>query len=69
MIGKNCFASWLHDCGKITTPKYVVDKATKLETLQTESMKWTQFEVEKRGRNSLFEGNTGGRPRLVERSA
>ena len=26
-------ACWLHDCGKITTPEYVVDKATKLETL------------------------------------
>jgi len=26
-------AAWLHDCGKITTPEYVVDKATKLETL------------------------------------
>ena len=25
-------ASWLHDCGKVTTPEYVVDKATKLET-------------------------------------
>lgn len=25
--------AWLHDCGKITTPEYVVDKATKLETL------------------------------------
>ena len=24
-------AAWLHDCGKITTPEYVVDKATKLE--------------------------------------
>jgi HD-GYP domain-containing protein (c-di-GMP phosphodiesterase class II) len=24
-------ASWLHDCGKITTPEYVVDKSTKLE--------------------------------------
>ena len=23
--------AWLHDCGKITTPEYVVDKATKLE--------------------------------------
>jgi HD-GYP domain-containing protein (c-di-GMP phosphodiesterase class II) len=23
-------ASWLHDCGKITTPDYVMDKATKL---------------------------------------
>ncbi len=26
-------ASWLHDCGKIVTPEYVVDKATKLETI------------------------------------
>ena len=25
-------ASWLHDCGKITTPDYIMDKATKLET-------------------------------------
>jgi len=26
-------AAWLHDVGKITTPEYIVDKATKLETL------------------------------------
>ncbi len=26
-------ASWLHDCGKVTTPEFVVDKATKLETV------------------------------------
>ena len=26
-------ASWLHDCGKVTTPEFVVNKATKLETL------------------------------------
>ena len=26
-------AAWLHDCGKITTPEHVVDKATKLETI------------------------------------
>lgn len=25
-------AAWLHDCGKITTPEYVVDKPTKLST-------------------------------------
>ena len=25
--------TWLHDCGKVTTPEYVVDKATKLETI------------------------------------
>ena len=26
-------ASWLHDCGKVTTPEYVVDKSVKLETI------------------------------------
>ncbi len=26
-------AAWLHDCGKVTTPEYVVDKATKLEAI------------------------------------
>ena len=26
-------ACWLHDCGKVTTPEYIVDKATKLETI------------------------------------
>jgi len=26
-------AAWLHDCGKVTTPEYVMDKATKLETV------------------------------------
>lgn len=25
--------AWLHDCGKVTMPEYIVDKATKLETL------------------------------------
>ena len=26
-------AGWLHDCGKIATPEYVMDKSTKLETV------------------------------------
>jgi len=26
-------ASWLHDCGKVTSPEFVVDKATKLECI------------------------------------
>ena len=26
-------AAWMHDCGKVTTPEYVVDKSTKLETI------------------------------------
>ena len=42
-------AGWLHDCGKVTTPEYVVDKATKLETIydRIETIA-TRFEVLKR---------------------
>ncbi len=42
-------AAWLHDCGKITTPEYVIDKATKLETIhdRIEDV-GTRFEVLKR---------------------
>jgi HD-GYP domain-containing protein (c-di-GMP phosphodiesterase class II) len=39
-------AAWLHDCGKITTPEYVVDKATKLETIYNRIHEIrTRFEV------------------------
>lgn len=42
-------AAWLHDCGKVTTPEYVVDKATKLETLYDRIHEIrTRFEVLKR---------------------
>ncbi len=42
-------ASWLHDCGKVTTPEYVVDKATKLETLYDRIHEIrTRFELVKR---------------------
>ena len=42
-------AAWLHDCGKVTTPEYVVDKATKLETLNDRIHEVrTRFEVLKR---------------------
>lgn len=26
-------AAWLHDCGKLATPEYIMDKSTKLETI------------------------------------
>ena len=44
-------AAWLHDVGKVTTPEYVVDKSTKLETIcdRIELLK-TRFEVLKRDR-------------------
>ncbi len=39
-------ASWLHDCGKVTTPEYIVDKATKLETIHNRIHEIrTRFEV------------------------
>ena len=42
-------ASWLHDCGKVTTPEFVVDKATKLETIYDRIHEIrTRFEVLKR---------------------
>ena len=38
--------AWLHDCGKITTPEFVVDKATKLETIHNRIHEIrTRFEV------------------------
>ncbi|MFH1350518.1 MAG: HD domain-containing phosphohydrolase [Pseudomonadota bacterium] len=42
-------AAWLHDVGKVATPEYVVDKATKLETIcdRIDNVK-TRFEVLKR---------------------
>lgn len=42
-------AAWLHDVGKITTPEYVVDKATKLESIydRIETLN-TRFEVLRR---------------------
>lgn len=42
-------ASWLHDCGKVTTPEYIVDKATKLETINNRIHEIrTRFEVLRR---------------------
>jgi HD-GYP domain-containing protein (c-di-GMP phosphodiesterase class II) len=44
-------AAGLHDCGKVTTPEYVVDKATKLETIYNRVHEIrTRFEVVKRDR-------------------
>lgn len=41
--------AWLHDCGKVTTPDHVIDKATKLETMHDRIHEVrTRFEVLKR---------------------
>jgi HD-GYP domain-containing protein (c-di-GMP phosphodiesterase class II) len=42
-------AGGLHDCGKVTTPEYVVDKATKLETIYNRIHEIrSRFEIVKR---------------------
>lgn len=48
-------AALLHDCGKITTPEYVVDKATKLETIYNRIHEVrTRFEVVYRDLEVLY---------------
>ncbi len=42
-------AGWLHDIGKVTTPEYVMDKSTKLETIHDRIVEAkTRFAVAKR---------------------
>jgi HD-GYP domain-containing protein (c-di-GMP phosphodiesterase class II) len=42
-------AAWMHDCGKVTTPEAIVDKATKLETVYNRIHEVrTRFELLKR---------------------
>jgi len=54
-------AAWMHDVGKVTTPEYVVDKATKLQTIydRIEVVK-TRLEVLKRDAEiAKLKGNSG----------
>jgi HD-GYP domain-containing protein (c-di-GMP phosphodiesterase class II) len=55
-------AGGLHDCGKVTTPEYVVDKATKLETIYNRLHEIrTRFEVVKRDVEiAYWKGIAGG---------
>ena len=58
--------AWLHDCGKITTPEFVVDKATKLETLYNRihevrmrfEVIWRDIELESMARMQRGEDST-----------
>ncbi|CNH35491.1 putative chemotactic transducer-related protein [Yersinia pekkanenii] len=48
-------ACWLHDCGKITTPEFVVDKSTKLELIYDRIHEIRmRFEVLKREKEIAF---------------
>ena len=60
-------AAWLHDCGKVTTPEYVVDKATKLETLYDRIHEVRmRFEVLKRDAEiASLKAIADGKPRAV----
>jgi len=64
-------AAWLHDCGKVTTPEYVVDKATKLETLYDRIHEVRmRFEVLKRDAEIVcLKAIAGGKPENVARAA
>jgi len=67
-------AAGLHDCGKVTTPEYVVDKATKLETIYNRIHEIRmRFEVIKRDRVIRYlegrvtgEGDTEARRQELE---
>ncbi len=60
--------AWLHDCGKVTTPEYVVDKASKLETIYNRIHEIrTRFEVLLRdARISQLEALAAGADPAVE---
>ena len=62
-------AAWLHDCGKVTTPEYVVDKATKLETLYDRIHEIRmRFEVLKRDAEiACLQAIAGGAPEAPAR--
>ncbi|MEM9072912.1 MAG: HD domain-containing phosphohydrolase [Myxococcota bacterium] len=55
-------AAWLHDCGKVTTPVHVMDKATKLETIWDRiEMVRTRFAVlERDARIRMLEAKAAG---------
>ena len=62
--------AWLHDCGKVVTPEYVVDKATKLETIYDRIHEIrTRFEVLLRdARIEYYKGLSQGKdPKILTR--
>lgn len=64
-------AAWLHDCGKVTTPEHVVDKATKLEGIYDRIHEVRmRFEVLKRDAQIVcLEAIAAGAPEAAARAA
>jgi HD-GYP domain-containing protein (c-di-GMP phosphodiesterase class II) len=61
-------AAWLHDCGKITSPEYVIDKSTKLETIFDRiQLVDTRFEVVKRDAEIEYLRQTAAAQNAAER--
>jgi HD-GYP domain-containing protein (c-di-GMP phosphodiesterase class II) len=65
-------AGWLHDCGKIATPEYVMDKSTKLECVFDRiQMVDTRFEILKRDaeiawlKQRYLNGKTAEKPSVI----
>ena len=63
-------AAWLHDCGKVTTPEHVVDKAVKLETIYNRVHEVrTRFEVLKRDADvAYWRAVAGGADEAAQRA-
>ncbi len=62
-------AAWLHDCGKVTTPVHIMDKATKLETIWDRiDMVRARFEVlEREAKIRMLEAKAAGDESAEER--
>ena len=64
-------AAWLHDCGKVSTPDFIMDKATKLETVYDRLHEIRmRYEVLKRDADiialqSMLDGQSAQRAELV----